>query len=338
MDIRFTSEFDAKRYEKLIRWAVGLVAVRKSILEWCLAVGGVLYQLSGWMSGYEVSTESRFLGFFMIFLPLMLRLGRCIYAKQYVKAVVRMMGKETTSQCHLTDSGYETTCGEMSQKMPWKNLGTHYHFFDDDTVVLMMPNGVPTLAMGALRKRGVDRIELEAALRKAGLKTLGESKKRKVRIVLASVLGASFVLFNVWSLAHSVTSYRDTMRLQYVQVRLFELIHGKEDSRRPLQMASPQARVVRAFCGEDVPDSFVYLFDPKDEDDKVGLLAQYGAWAYSAYYPCGCKCCHRHTADCDCLKAFETLESYSEAEKDKWFEKIRPIAKDLYEDCPCCGD
>jgi len=331
MDITYASEFDAKRYGRLIRRAVGLVAVRKSILEWCLAVGGVLFLLSGWMSGYQVSSEKSFIGGFMISFPLMLWLGRRIYAKQYVKAVVRMMGGCTTSQCRLTDGGYETTCGEMSQKMPWKNLGTHYHFFDDGTVVLLMSNGAPTLVLDYLPSFGVGRDELEAVLRTAGLKTLGESKKRKVRIVLASALGAFFVLSNVMGLKDSVKSYRDAMRLQDAQVRLFDLIHGKDDPHRPGQMASPQACVVRALCGEDAPDSFVYLFDPEDGDDKAGLIAQYGDWAYNAFYPCGCKDCHYHPADCDCMKEYETLEFYAESEKGMWLEKVRPIANELYE-------
>lgn len=337
MDITYTSEFDAKRYGKIIGRTLGLVAFRRSILCWCLLIGGLVSLATSWMKGFNVSQEKMFFSFFLIFLPLMICLVRRICATQYVKAVARMMGGNTTSHCHLTDDSYEVTCGEMSQKMPWKNLGTHYHFFDDDTVALLQPNGTPSLALGELRARGIGRAELEAVFRAAGMKTLGESKKRKVWMIVSCALGVFFVFTTIMSLAFSVRDRREALRLQDVQTRLFDQIHGKDDPRRPPQFASPQATVVRTVCGEDAPDSLTYLFDPKGEEDKVGLFAQYGERAYVAFYPCGCIGWHDHSADCDCLREAGTLEFYSEAEKEKWLEKVRPIARELYE-ADCCGD
>ena len=98
-----------------------------------------------------------------------------------------------------------------------------------------------------------------------------------------------------------------------------------------MPLDSKRAKVVRALTDVGSPDEFIYVFDPKAEHDKVGLLARYGDWSCEAYYPCGCVCEH-YNGYWESLKTNHTSSVYLESDKEKWLEKIRPIAKDLYEE------
>jgi len=336
MDISYTSEFDAKHYGRLIRRALALVAIRKSV-AWCMLVAGFVLLFATWIAGENAASMSVMkVGFFLIFFPLILWMCRRLAARQYVKVVSRIMGGETTSQCHLTDGGYEVTCGEMSQKTPWKNLGTHYHFFDGDTVVLLQPNGTPSVVLCDLREHGIDRAELEAVFRKSEMKSLGESKKRKVWFVLSCVVGAIFIAIQIPYLMDMLASRQGDLRFEETRLRLFDLVHGKDDPRRPRADDSMSAKVVRALTGDDEPDEVVYLFDPKGEDDKVGLFVRYGNRGYRTYLPCGGTVCSSVVSAYEYGEAkAPTEEWYAEADKEKWLEKVRPIAKELYEDASC---
>ena len=128
-----------------------------------------------------------------------------------------------------------------------------------------------------------------------------------------------------------VESCRNGMRFDDTQSRLFELIHGRDDPRRPIPLDDTRAKVVRALIDVGSPDEFIYVFDPDEEHGKVGLLARYGDWSCEAYYPCGCACAH-YNGYWESLKTNHTSSVYLESDKAKWLEKIRPLAKELYEE------
>ncbi|MBR6057559.1 MAG: hypothetical protein IKP58_05245, partial [Victivallales bacterium] len=104
-----------------------------------------------------------------------------------------------------------------------------------------------------------------------------------------------------------------------------------EDSRRPPPFDAMRTKVVQALTDMRGPDEFAYVFDPEDEDDKVGLFARYGNWSCAAYYPCGCVREHE-TGYWAVLNTNRSSTVYFEADKEKWLKKVRPLAKDLYED------
>jgi len=248
----------------------------------------------------------------------------------YVRHMQRMLGYAPAT-CRITDKGYETVCGDLVQKMPWQKFASHYHFADDDTVSLMLKRSSPVMVLCELREHGVDRGELEAAFRAAGLLPAVKSKKRKVGIALSAILGMIVVLSSISSAFSTVVSCRNGMRFDDTQSRLFELIHGKDDPRRPIPLDDTRAKVVRALTDVGSPDEFIYVFDPDEEHDKVGLLARYGDWSCEAYYPCGCACAH-YNGYWESLKTNHTSSVYLESDKAKWLEKIRPLAKELYEE------
>ena len=105
----------------------------------------------------------------------------------------------------------------------------------------------------------------------------------------------------------------------------------QDDPRRPsASLDAMRAKVVRALADVGSPDEFMYVFAPKAKSDKVGLLARYGDWSCEAYYPCGCACAH-YKGYWEFLKTSHTSSVYFESDKEKWLEKLRPLAKELYE-------
>ena len=105
----------------------------------------------------------------------------------------------------------------------------------------------------------------------------------------------------------------------------------QDDPRRPsASLDAMRAKVVRALADVGSPDEFMYVFAPKAKSDKVGLLARYGDWSCEAYYPCGCACAH-YKGYLEFLKTSHTSSVYFESDKEKWLEKLRPLAKELYE-------
>ena len=329
MDVTFTIKFDAKRYARAVRRALVFSFRGLTIFSWCIMAAWLVSMFDWWIRGYpEVEGCSSLwsLPFFCGCVEIFRRV--CVHI--YVRHMQQMLGDALVT-CRITDKGYETVCGDLVQKMPWQKFASHYHFVDDNTVSLMLKRSTPVMVLSELREHGVDRGELEAAFRAAGLLPAGKMKERRVVIALLAILGAFMVLYSMLTAFSAVVSYRNDMRFYDTKIRLFDLIHGKDDSRRPKpSLDVMRARVVRTLSDVGKPEEFVYVFDPKDEDDKVGLLARYGGWSCGAYYPCGCVCEH-YNGYWESLKTNHTSSVYLESEKEKWLEKIRPLAKDLYE-------
>ena len=328
MDVTFTTKFDARRYARAVRRALAFSFRGLTVFAWCLVLAWLVFMLAWWLKGCPEEERSWawslpvFCGFVWISLRATVRI--------YVRYMQRMLGDAPVT-CRLTDNGYETVCGDVVQKMPWQKFASHYHFVDDDAVSLMLKRAAPVMVLSELREHGVARGELEAAFRAAGLLPAEGMKKRKVAIVLSALLGSLCALFSIALALSAVVSCRNNMRFDDVHVRLFDLIHGKDDPRRPKpSLDVMRARVVRTLSDVGKPEEFVYVFDPKDEDDKVGLMARYGGWSCGAYYPCGCVCEH-YDGYWEYLKTNRTSSVYLESEKERWLEKIRPLANELYE-------
>ena len=193
MDISYTSELDAKRYEKLIGKALGLGALRVSYFCWCMAVFGGL-SLCGNLIRHHGFGYADWFFLVLAVNPLLMLLLRRLQARQYMKMLRRTMCGETTSHCRLTDEGYEVSCGKMSQKLPWKSLASEYCFFDDDTVALLQPRGLPSIVLCGLSKHGIARKELEKVLLQAGVGERRVSGLRRTWGIVSSVIGSLLVL------------------------------------------------------------------------------------------------------------------------------------------------
>ena len=328
MNVTFTIKFDEKRYARAVRRALAFSFRGLTIFFWCLLAAWLVFMFGWWLRGCPEDGLS-----LLLWLPVAcgcvgIRLRASV--RVYVRYMQRLLG-DTPATCRITDKGYETVCGDLVQKMPWQKFASHYHFVDDDTVSLMLKRAAPAMVLSELREHGVDRGELEAAFRAAGLLPAGKMKKRKVVIALSAVVGSFCILCSTELAYSAVVSCRNGMRFNDTQIRLFDLIHGKEDPRRPsLSLDAMRARVVRVLADIGSPEEFMYVFDPKEEHDKVGLKARYGDWSCEAYYPCGCVCVH-YNGYWESLKTNRTSSVYLESEKEKWLEQIRPLANELYE-------
>ena len=328
MDVTFTTKFDAKQYARAVRRALAFSFRGFTVFSWCLMAAWLVFMFDWWLKGCP--KEGCSLLWSLPFFCGCVEIFRRAWVRIYVRHMQQMLGDALVT-CRITDKGYETVCGDLVQKMPWQKFASHYHFVDDDTVSFMLKRSAPVMILWELREHGVDRCELEAAFRAAGLLPAGKSKKRRAVIVLLALLGLIVVLSSISFVCSTFASWRNGIRFNDTQIRLFDLIHGEDDPRRPLPLDAMRAKVVRALTDVGSPDEFIYVFDPKAEHDKVGLLARYGDWSCEAYYPCGCVCAH-FNGYWESLKTNHTSSVYLESEKGKWLEKIRPIAKDLYEE------
>ena len=286
MDVTFTVKFDVKQYARDIKRALAFLFRNLIVFYWCLMAAWLVIMFALWLEEWPEGWET--LAWSVPFLVVCVGICRRFMVFAYVRQVQRMIGNDAPMSCRMTDNGYETVCGDLVQKLPWQKIATYYHFLDDDTVSFMLKRVGVVMVLSDLRKHGVGREELEEVLRKAGLLQAKRSKVRKAVSVISMLLSAFLIAASMLYAYAAVVSCRSSIRLYDTQIRLFDLIHGKEDSRRPPAFDAMRTKVVQALMDVRGPDEFAYVFDPEDENDRVGLLARYGKWSCAAYYPCGC--------------------------------------------------
>ena len=329
MDVTFTVKFDVKQYARDIKRALAFLFRNLIVFYWCLLAAWLVIMFALWLEEWPEGWET--LAWSVPFLVVCVGICRRFMVFAYVRQVQRMIGNDAPVTCRMTDNGYETVCGDLVQKLPWQKIATYYHFLDNDTVSFMLKRVGVVMVLSDLRKHGVGREELEEMLRKAGLLPAERSKVRKAVSVISMLLNVFLIAVSLLYAYSAVVSCRSSIRLYDTQIRLFDLIHGKEDSRRPPAFDAMRTKVVQALMDVRGPDEFAYVFDPEDENDRVGLLARYGKWSCAAYYPCGCIREHE-TGYWATMNTNHSSTVYFEADKEKWLKKVRPLAKELYED------
>ena len=329
MDVTFTVKFDVKQYARDIKRALAFLFRNLIVFYWCLMAAWLVIMFALWLEEWPEGWET--LAWSVPFLVVCVGICRRFMVFAYVRQVQRMIGNDAPVTCRMTDNGYETVCGDLVQKLPWQKIATYYHFLDDDTVSFMLKRVGVVMVLSDLRKHGVGREELEEVLRKAGLLSAEWSKVRKAVSVISMLLSAFLIAVSLLYAYAAVVSCSSSIRLCDTQIRLFDLIHGKEDPRRPPPFDAMRTKVVQALMDVRGPDEFAYVFDPEDENDRVGLLARYGKWSCAAYYPCGCVREHE-TGYWTTMNTNHSSTIYFEADKEKWLKKVRPLAKELYED------
>ena len=195
MDITYTSEWDAKRYARVIDASLRVTGpFRTSFFGWCMTVCGLLWLCIDWMQGGRLEGLN-WAVLVVVLLPVYSFLMRRLQTRRFVKVLQRLRGDEKTSRCRLTDEGYEVSCGSVSQKTPWKNLAESFKFLDGDTVALLQFNGLPTLVLQDLSKHGIVSVELKEVLLRAGVREHRPSMLWKIWTVVSGVVGVLFALF-----------------------------------------------------------------------------------------------------------------------------------------------
>ena len=327
MDLTFQSEYNEDRSARVIGRAWTIRTRGAIILSWCMGIAGLI-----WLFGHVMDVNPKgdlFWCFFLLFYSFFAGLWRRLVVRWYRKAWRTQMGSAKVVNLHLTDDFYECSFGESLSKMPWRTVATSYLFMDD-AVVLFLHKSPRLVVDGAdLRAGNVNRAEFEAVLRNAGMKSIYELRTRKVGIFLSWLFGLLIILSAVPRVCSAISTRVLDIRTTQVQARLFREVHGTMTNCPYVVEASWPFRLVSSFLKTTEPDECLYIFDDEEEEDKVGIFARYGKRSYEAYFPCGCAC-EQLSGSFDHIKELHKPTVFLEAEKEKWLEKVRPIAKDLY--------
>lgn len=327
MDLTFQTEYNEDRSARVIARAWAVRTRGATILSWGMGIAGLI-----WLFGHvmDVNPEGDlFWCFFLLFYSFFAGLWRRLIVRWYRRAWRTQMGGAKAVNLHLTDDFYECSFGESLSKMPWRTVATSYLFMDD-AVVLFLHKSPRLVFEGAdLRAGNVNRAEFEVVLRNAGMKSICELRTRKVGIVLSWLFGLLIILSAVPRVCSAISTRVLDIRTTQVQARLFRDVHGATTNCPYVVDATWPSRLVSSFLETAEPDECLYIFDDEEEEDKVGIFARYGERSYEAYFPCGCACEHL-PGYFDHIKELHKSTVFLESEKEKWFEKVRPIAKDLY--------
>ena len=328
MNLTFQTEYDENRSARVIGRAWGMRTRGATILSWCMGIAGLI-----WLFGHvmDVNPEGDlFWCFFLLFYSLFAGLWRRRVVRWYRKIWRTQMGGAKTVNVHLTDDFYECSFGESSSKMPWRTLATSYLFMDDAVVLFLHKSPRLVFDEADLRAGNVNRAEFEAVLRNAGMKSIYELRTRKVGLFLAWLFGLLIVLCAVPRVCSAISNRVLDIRTTQVRARLFREVHGVTANCPYVVDASWPSRLVSSFLKTSEPDECLYIFDDEEEEDKVGIFARYGARSYEAYFPCGCAR-GQQSGYFEHIKELHKPTVFFESDKEKWLEKVRPIAKDLYE-------
>ena len=327
MDLTFQTEYDEQRSARVIGRALAVRTRHATILSWCMGIAGLI-----WLFGHvmDVNPEGDlFWCFFLLFYSLFAWFWRWLVVRWYRKAWRTQMGGAKAVNLHLTDDFYECSFGESLSKMPWRTLATSYLFMDDAVVLFLHKSPHLVFEEADLRAGNVNRAEFETALRNAGMKSIYELRTRKVGIFLSCLFGLLIILSAVPRVCSAVSTRVLDIRTTQVQARLFREVHGATTNCPYVVESSWPSRLVSSFLETSEPDECLYIFDDEEEDDKVGIFVRYGERSYEAYFPCGCAC-EQLSGYFEHIKELHKSTVFFESEKEKWLEKVRPIAKDLY--------
>ena len=326
MDRTFQTEVNEDRRIRAIGRAWSVLFRGSTVFSWLIGLVGLL-----WLFAHviDVNPEGDSIFIFVLLFYFSFRwLSRRKLLRWYRKAWRTQLGGAKTVTSHLTDDFNEYSFGESHSKSPWRTLATSYLFMDDAVVLFL--NNSPCLVFheSDLQAGDIKRTELEAALRNAGLKSVYELLTRKIQIFLMGLLGLFLVLCALPRVSTAIASRECDVRTSQVRALLFREVHGTATDCPYAADTSWQSRFVSSFLKPSEPDECLYVFNDEEEYDKVGIFARYGERSYESYLPCGCACA-QPSGYFDRIKELHKPTVFFESEKEKWLEKVRPIANDL---------
>ena len=244
--------------------------------------------------------------------------------------------KTNITEYRLTDDALFCAYDNCNATMPWSEFKKYR--IDDDALYLQSRMGA-FACVPDWSGRGVEKEELAAVLESAGLKRAGASGARKVLsaglLIAVCVLLAAIAIGKLYC---AVQSFKWKIVDVELKRQLVELISGNQK-----EIDNPyscywqnhgnclQRLFVEAYAFK--PERCYYLFDKDDDEaDEIGIIAYEGGKAWRFCLPRGCDGCFERSEwfeeYVDMLLGKGVL--YRESERDKWLEKVRPLAQKLF--------
>ena len=327
-----TLELSMRPFRRYFRTMFAIAAVMFAV-----SVGHAVSELM--VKGLDATSGARH-GAFFLFMALAIALASWLRRRRFRRSVIDTYRKRKTnlSEYRLSDDGLYCAHGESNATMPWSEFAKYC--IAPDALYLQCHNG-NVICIPDWSGRGVDGAELAAVLEKAGLKRMGASKVcRLVQGVLFTAVLLAFIVFCVFSTIHRSWG---TLRAHIVGIelkrQLHELVFGdaSEDgnpysySRYWKAHCNSVQRLAVLCCKFDFGKRY-YIFDENDDEEKVGMAATEGDKLWCVYLPCG-SFCHYDLAKFEEFKERGYFRDfYLESERNKWLEKVRPLAQELCED------
>ena len=302
-----------------------VVSVGYAVSE--LMVEGLVAQ-----NGVNLGNFCLFMGVFSLFWGWGLR-------RRLRRGVVDTYRKRKTnlSEYRLSDDGLYCAHGVSNATMPWSEFAKFR--IDPDALYLQCHSG-NVISVPDWSGRGVNGAELSAVLEKAGLKRMGASKARRFASGALWVMLA-FVVFCAFSSIHRSWG---TLRAHIVGIELMRQLHelvfgDMSEGGNPYSYS----RYWKARCNSVQRLAVVrckfgfgkryYIFDRNDNEEKVGLAAAEGDKLWCVYLlPPGSSCQYDIAVFEEFKERGYFRDFYPESERDKWLERVRPLAEELREE------
>ena len=101
MDVTYTYEFDAKRFERSVKRALAFSFRGATVFSWCIVAAWLLLVFRQWLGGWPEDGRS-----FLFVMPIFFALvgyWRCVVVRAYVRQARQMMGGGASTTCHMTN-------------------------------------------------------------------------------------------------------------------------------------------------------------------------------------------------------------------------------------------
>lgn len=296
------------------------------------------FALSDMMAEGLLAQSGMSRGDFFLFMSLAIAAATWLHRRRFRRGIIDTCRKRKTNlvEYRLSDEGFSCVRGESKATMPWSEFAKYC--VDTNALYLQCHNG-HVICIPDWSGRGVDGAELAATLEKAGLERMGASKARRFAFGALWVVLLAFIVFGpVVNIHRSWRGLRWHIVGIELKRQLHELVSGDGSkggnpysySRYWKVRGNSVQRLAVLRCKFNIGEHY-YIFDDDSEHDKVGLAATEGDSVWCVYLPCGCI----YQYD---FGEFETIKAsgafgkfYPESERDKWLEKVRPLAHELRE-------
>ena len=278
------------------------------------------------------------LGELFFFMSLAIAVAGLFRRRRFRRGVIDTYRKRKTNlaEYRLSNEGFYCAHGESKATMPWSEFAKYR--IDPDALYLQCHSG-NVACIPDWNGRGVDSAELAAVLEKAGLKRMGASKAR----CFANAALWVMIVFGVFGAVMNIHRSWETLRWHIAGIELKRQLHecvsgDASESGNPYsysryweERGNSVQRIAVLCCKFDFGKHY-YIFDENDDEEKVGLAATEGDKLWCVYLPCG-SFCHYDLAKFEEFKECGYFRDfYPESERDKWLEKVHPLAQELCED------
>lgn len=132
MDVTYTYEFDAKRFERSVKRALAFSFRSATVFSWCIVAAWLLLVFRQWLGGWP--EDGRSFRFVMPIFFALMGYWRCVVVRAYVRQARQMMGGGVPATCHK--QLHKPTVYLESEKSAWlvkvRPLAKDLHEKDDE--------------------------------------------------------------------------------------------------------------------------------------------------------------------------------------------------------------